>query len=364
MLMRRSVFAPRFVLLLTLVGTGTWSACSGENRDFFGNPGRAGNSSTAGFSGTGANAGNAGNVSTGGSNAGGGGQGGSLAGSGGVEPTAGDTSLGGAGGSGDAGEGGAGGSPLGGEGGDANAAAGMSGGTHEAGAPNQGGHGGDSSGGSGGIAGTSGSGGIAGTSGSGGIAGTSGSSGSGPAGGSSGHGGTDPNGGTGGVPPASCQADSDCQSASEYCKKSACAAETGVCTPRAASCTGASAALAPVCGCDAMTYFSACVAEREGVNVTSQGECEAASAVRCTRSAGGSACMPSRKLARCYRPRADCNQASPTTGTCWVLPDECPAEEPEDAYYCRGTSGSAGCIGLCRVLEREDSMVRNSAQCN
>jgi hypothetical protein len=74
--------------------------------------------------------------------------------------------------------------------------------------------------------------------------------------------------------------------------------------------------------------------------------------------------MPSRKLARCYRPRTSCTQASPSNGTCWVLPDECPADEPADAYYCRGTSGSAGCVGLCAVLEREDSLVRDSAQCN
>jgi hypothetical protein len=366
--MRRSVFAPRLAVFLCVTGAGAWSACSGDNRDFFGDirpsAGRFGSAGTSG-----AGAGTSGGTSTGGASAGSTGQGGAnggLGGSGG-EATAGDTSSCGA--SGEAGESGAGGRPPDGDAGEANGGAGISGGASEAGAPSQAGGGGDPAGGESGsgggdpAGGRSGSGASGGNDPAGGTSGTSGGGGFANHGGASGSGGIDPGGGSGGVQAATCQDNGDCQSDAEYCKKPACESGVGVCAPRPAACTGADAVLAPVCGCDAMTYFSACVAARDGVNVASPGECNTEIAAACTRAAGGDSCRPRRALARCYRPRASCDQPSPTTGTCWVLPDECPAAEAADAYYCGGPSGSTGCFGVCALLEREDSMVRDSAEC-
>jgi hypothetical protein len=366
--MRRSVFAPRLAVFLCVTGAGAWSACSGDNRDFFGDirpsAGRFGSAGTSG-----AGAGTSGGTSTGGASAGSTGKGGAnggLGGSGG-EATAGDTSSCGA--SGEAGESGAGGRPPDGDAGEANGGAGISGGASEAGAPSQAGGGGDPAGGESGsgggdpAGGRSGSGASGGNDPAGGTSGTSGGGGFANHGGASGSGGIDPGGGSGGVQAATCQDNGDCQSDAEYCKKPACESGVGVCAPRPAACTGADAVLAPVCGCDAMTYFSACVAARDGVNVASPGECNTETAAACTRAAGGDSCRPRRALARCYRPRASCDQPSPTTGTCWVLPDECPAAEAADAYYCGGPSGSTGCFGVCALLEREDSMVRDSAEC-
>lgn len=348
--MRRSVHAPRFAVLLSVAGAFAWSACSGDGRDFFGDPGPSGGTSAAGSSGVGGSAGTAGAAASGGSGGSSAGQGGTATAGSGGSATAGSTSTGGSSGS-DAGEGGGGGTPDG-QAGETNGGAGMGGSPNDAGAPSHGGGSGDA-----GMSGGGGSSGSGGTSG-----GTDASGGTSGSGGISGSAGTNASGGTGGTPPPVCRSGADC-STTEYCKKSSCAAETGECAPRPEACKGTDAVFAPVCGCDAMTYFSACVAAREGTNVASNGECNTATGVACTRTAGGDSCSPTRKLARCYRPRTDCNQASPSTGTCWVLPDECPANEPKDAYYCRGTAGEAACVGLCEVLNREDSMVRNATQC-
>jgi hypothetical protein len=46
-----------------------------------------------------------------------------------------------------------------------------------------------------------------------------------------------------------------------------------------------------------------------------------------------------------------------------VLPDECSPDEPETMRYCGGTNGSAGCISLCAVVDREDSFFRDAPSC-
>ena len=211
-----------------------------------------------------------------------------------------------------------------------------------------------------------------------GTAGTAGASGSGPGGGGAagtmgGNGGADAGeGGDAGAPDGAgaggdagtpgCTGDHDCTASDQYCKKEACNAATGHCTARTDACTGYDATFNPVCGCDGMTYYNPCVAEREGVNVRTAGECSSNGTVRCSRDEGGDSCEPERRLARCYRQRNTCSNPSPAMGVCWVLPDECP-EEPEAQRYCPGTSGDTECIGLCEVLEREDSFYRNAPNC-
>ncbi len=312
---------------VTAVVAWLLGGCSSKENDFFSNKPGAG--------GLGESGGGAGSSGTGGS-----GDNGGIGGSAGDE-TGGTSATGGSAGSTGA-DGGTGASSGNGDGG-AGASSGAGGGS---------GAGGDSgTGGQAGTGGGAGSGGNGGTSGSGGtLGGTSGEAGAGDT-------------GAGGDPGHGCASDADCAGDTEYCNKPSCGATDGQCEPRPTSCTGAEAAFTPVCGCDGMTYYSPCVAAREGVNVTATGECPTDGAAGCTRLEGGASCKPSRSHARCYRPRDNCQgQSSPTTGVCWVLPDECP-DEPADQRYCGGTAGNARCLGLCQAIDDENPFYRDAPQC-
>jgi hypothetical protein len=167
--------------------------------------------------------------------------------------------------------------------------------------------------------------------------------------------------GSGGMP-GDCRLDTDCDD-SEYCKKASCSAESGHCTARGPECRGVDAVFDPICGCDGITYWNACVIEREGFNVAMAGECTGNNRPTCTRAAGGDSC-PERFHAHCYRPVEMCGDPSPTSGVCWVLPDECPENEPQTQRYCGGTDGEMRCIGLCEVIEAENSFRRDAPVCN
>jgi hypothetical protein len=197
--------------------------------------------------------------------------------------------------------------------------------------------------------GASGAGGVSGSGagrGAGGIAGTSGAGGS-----SAGAGGS--------IQPATCSDDNGCQSG-QFCAKSSCTATSGTCKTKPLECSGTNATYNPVCGCDHMTYYSPCVADREGVNVGSQGQCTVTDS--CDRTTGGKSCVPARALARCYRPRDSCTGTSPPMGTCWVMPDECP-NEPQVNRYCGGLTGNPSCVGFCEGIFDEYPIWPNSNLC-
>ncbi|HEX6276898.1 MAG TPA: Kazal-type serine protease inhibitor domain-containing protein [Polyangiaceae bacterium] len=308
-----------------LVGGTLW-ACSSDETDPFSNPSRGGASGASGNE-------------TGGSETGG--TSGSSSGS-----TTGGSAAGGASGSNTGGDG-TGGTPAGGTTGDGGAAAESgndSGGTATGGTAT----GGTATGGAGmGGAGMSGAGvGGAGTAGMGGA----------------GMGGAGKGGKGGGGMPGDCADDDDCES-NAYCQKATCDAAKGTCRPLGPECRGAMAEFEPVCGCDHITYWNTCVIEHEGINIAATGECTGSSRPTCTRDEGGESC-PSRSHARCYRPVDVCGDTSPTTGVCWVLPSECPDDEPQTTRYCGGTAGSARCIGFCEVLDAENSFRRDASQCN
>ena len=167
--------------------------------------------------------------------------------------------------------------------------------------------------------------------------------------------------GTGGKPD-DCKVDSDCDDG--YCKKASCDADSGNCAPVGPDCYGDDAVFAPVCGCDGTTFFNTCVLAHAGMNAASQGECSGNDRPPCTREDGGTSCPSGGDHARCYRPVDVCGDPSPTRGYCWVVPGECPPDEPQTERYCGGTAGSARCIGLCEVLEAENSFRRDSATCD
>jgi hypothetical protein len=164
----------------------------------------------------------------------------------------------------------------------------------------------------------------------------------------------------GGGPNGDCQDDRDC-SKSQYCKKETCDAERGVCQARGPECRGTNAVFDPICGCDGITYWNTCVIEHEGFNAATHGECTGSTRPVCTRDGGPASCPP-RTHAHCYRAVEACGDGSPLTGFCWALPQECPQERATQRY-CGGTAGAARCIGLCEVMNDENSFQRDAPQC-
>ena len=295
-------------------------ACSGKDNDLFSNPSRGGQTSTGG-------SGTAGDGNSGGTSGNGG------------------TPSGGASGSSNGGVA-TGGMQTGGTAGEGGAAA-------ESGTDS----GGTATGGKGGTGLTSGAGG-AGTSGNGG-AGTGGAGTGGAGTGGAGTGGAGTGGAGGGQ--GGCGDDDDCAD-DRWCKKSSCDGR-GTCEPYGDYCVGDDAVFDPVCGCDGITYWNTCTIEHEGFNIASRGECTGNNRPVCTRDDGGNSCPP-REHAHCYRPVEVCGDPSPEEGFCWVLPTECPENEPQTERYCGGTDGQARCIGLCEVIDAENSFRRNSPTCD
>jgi len=343
----RSVTGLPFFAFTALCGMSFAGACSSDATNYFDTPYPSAGKSAAGTGGAGT--GDTDGGGTGGSTAG---SGTPSGGSGGDQPT-----KGGSGGS-DA-KGGSsnptGGTPsVGGSGGDTPS----QGGTGHGGTTTDGGVGGENGAGETGTGGTAGTGGTGGTQPLGGEGGMAGE----PVGGG-GTGGTGAGtGGTGGQP-STCGADDECAS-TEYCKKTKCDAAMGVCTARTASCTGDDATVDPVCGCDHMTYYTACVAAHEGINVAATGACKAG-AITCNRTDGGSSCIPARARAACYRTRStnSCSSGmAPNDGVCWVLPETCPTETTTELDCNMGDTPV--CRGLCDALEKNRPLIRNSTQCD
>jgi hypothetical protein len=180
---------------------------------------------------------------------------------------------------------------FGGEGG-----AGGSAGNSSSNSGGQPGSGGSSAGGSsmvgsgGGMNGAGGSTGTAGMTGSGGMMGAGGKGGSGgsSAGGAGSTGMPDSGaagaGGMAGTPDAGmsgCTSNDTCPDTS-YCKKTSCASDVrGTCTPKPKACMD-DAEETPVCGCDGVTYFSSCLAELSGENVSLHGICGDGVGLKCT----------------------------------------------------------------------------------
>ncbi|MCA9634007.1 MAG: hypothetical protein KC766_40445 [Myxococcales bacterium] len=193
---------------------------------------------------------------------------------------------------------------------------------------------GAASGGGSGVPGGSAGGGFAGSGAQGGSAGT-GFAGSGAQGGSAGTGfagsaavggsaGGSGLAGSGGVP---CEVGSGC-GGSSYCEPDSCGSLSGSCQSSPSSCDGA---FEPTCGCDGLTYWSACVRAQAGVGELHPGECEAGVAVEC---ADGQPCGD--PTATCFSAEPSCQAAA-----CWVLP--CPVASSLSLMPC----SAGGCVDAC-----------------
>ncbi len=112
-----------------------------------------------------------------------------------------------------------------------------------------------------------------------------------------------------------CKTDLDCQS-SWWCQKPDCFAVFGQCTPLQVFCNEPPV---PVCGCNGITYWSDCVRREALIAAATPGECRA-EARPCSRAED---CGTEDAECAFLYPRPDrCDE--PPSGTCWVLPRDCP----------------------------------------
>jgi len=200
----------------------------------------------------------------------------------------------------------------------------------------------DSSGTSGGTSGTSGtatSGGTSGTATSGGTSG--GTSGTATSGGTS---------GTVDAGPAKPCVSSDGCAATEFCKRTTCAAASGVCATRPTE----TATEAPVCGCDNVTYWNETVAAQDGINVQAgSAECPKTSAAKCD--GNNLQCANNRSCSLALPNPQQCSVNVGTVGTCWALPTSC-AGVAAKASVC----GSGKCVSRCEAIRNEDHYFTNN----
>lgn len=119
-------------------------------------------------------------------------------------------------------------------------------------------------------------------------------------------------GGANGVATTPCTDNAAC-GADAYCAKG-CGAEQGACQPLPNACPDI---FAPVCGCDGKDYPNVCDAVTRGVNVRSDGSCEAGGG----GSSGGRACATSADCgAGGFCKTATCGAAE---GVCEVVEEAC-----------------------------------------
>lgn len=160
-----------------------------------------------------------------------------------------------------------------------------------------------------------------------------------------------------------CRDANDC-GAADFCDKPSCAEAFGRCSRRPAFCEPN---LAPVCGCDQVTYWNDCLRRQSGVGVSAAGEC--AQGASCTHT-GATECPGTG--AKCARVMSGPGACSPElAGTCWVIPeDRCPPPEGSNVVggtwdECRppGPGESLRCQSLCDAIRTEKAFHRAFPNC-
>jgi hypothetical protein len=143
-----------------------------------------------------------------------------------------------------------------------------------------------------------------------------------------------------------CNADADCATG-EFCecRVGSCAKTAGVCVPRPAACPDV---VAPVCGCDGVTYANDCLREQAGACKLHVGPCSATGGCfdAMARTCTGASCSPA---SGCPLPNQFCSPACaspPPTGRCFdTLLRRCTAETCDPSHPC--TLPNAFCVATC-----------------
>lgn len=157
----------------------------------------------------------------------------------------------------------------------------------------------------------------------------------------------------GAMSPSTCGAQADCE-VNEYCKKTQCNEERGVCQIRPGSCAPSDA---PVCGCDRISYLNDCLREAAGVNLNSTGPCTS-TAMRCGgRERDG---CPEGAYCGVFVPVGPgCGRDVPP-GTCWVVPAQCgETSEPGDRFIPCPPSPPE-CVDACTAIKSQQPYGRVS----
>jgi hypothetical protein len=144
--------------------------------------------------------------------------------------------------------------------------------------------------------------------------------------------------------PKTCASALDCGQ-NEFCSKTACSAEKGVCTPKPTTCA---TLFEPVCGCDKVSYWTNCTRQAAGVESAVTGECG-----NNTATCGGIGSIQCPSAASCiflFSNATMCN-TSDQMGRCWLVPagGTCPTIVIGGQWRaCVGVS--VGCLDVCRAI--------------
>jgi hypothetical protein len=156
---------------------------------------------------------------------------------------------------------------------------------------------------------------------------------------------------------AGCVANTDCSGA-QYClftvTQQGCA-KTGKCVARPTNLT--STDLAPVCGCDGVTYWNAQLAALRGGTVQTQGACTQ-QALSCAQN---KACPGDAKCNQIRASAQNCGGGGGGGGVCWAVPDTCPPATAPGAPVSNRTricNNLAVCSTLCESITSEKSFYR------
>jgi len=161
----------------------------------------------------------------------------------------------------------------------------------------------------------------------------------------------------GGTP---CVSTADC-AATWFCSKLDCRDTLGICTPRPLICD---VDLMPVCGCDHITYWNACLREGYGISADRPGEC-GSNATLCD---GDADCgIPGVTCAHLLPPMADCSVHGP--GTCWATPNDCaPGSDFRHWLACPlpAPGSPVSCVSTCEAVQSGQTHIQapRGTQCN